>query len=141
SATNQLVAESGALRIIGGGGAVSATHPINCAGSNGLIAAQIKIRRGSGSGDFYWNIALDDPVGNNLARWYGGSTIARGRVGNTITPDMLLTGADAWDDLYIKLDTAANTSEFFYNGVSFGAISHGTMPASTIGSIRLERLD
>ena len=68
---------------------------VNCAGSNGLIAAQIKIRKGTGTGDFFWNIALDDSGGNNLARWYGGSAYARGRVGNNITADMPLTGP-AW---------------------------------------------
>jgi len=141
SATNQLVAEDGALKIGGGGGLVSAAHAINCAGSSGVIASQIKIRKGSGSGDFFWNIALDDPGGNNLARWYGGSTLARGRVGNSITADMPLTSTDTWDDLYIKLDTTANTSEFFLNGASFGAIPHGTSPSNTVGSIRLERLD
>ena len=141
SATSQLFVKGGALEIIGGGGVVSATHPLNCAGSNGLIAAQIKIRKGIGSGDFFWNIALDDPGGINVARWYGGSTIARGRVGNSITADMQLTGTDTWDDLYIKLDTAANTSEFFFNGVSFGAITHGPTPSNTVGSIRHERLD
>ncbi|HMJ63764.1 MAG TPA: hypothetical protein VK615_00315, partial [Candidatus Binatia bacterium] len=141
SATNQLQVENGGLRILGGGGQVSATHAVSCAGSNGLIAAQIKIRKGVGTGDFFWNIAFDDPMGNNLARWYGGSTIARGRVGNNITADMPLSGGDTWDDLYVKLDTAANTSEFFFNGISFCAISHGTTPSNTVGSIRLERLD
>lgn len=141
TATTELQVESAALRIPGGGGVFSATHAVGCAGSNGLIAAQIKIRKGAGTGDFFWNIALDDSGGNNLARWYGGSTIARGRVGNNITADMMLTGADIWDDLYLKLDTAANTSEFFFNGVSFGVIPHGTMPLNSVGSIRLERLD
>jgi hypothetical protein len=141
SATNQLQTESGVLKFVGGGGQVNATHPVNCAGSNGLIVAQIKIKKGIGTGDFFWNIAFDDPGGNNLARWYGGSTIARGRVGNNITADMLLTGVDRWDDLYLKLDAAANTSEFFFNGISFGVISHGTTPSNAVGSVRLERLD
>jgi len=141
SATNQLLIEGSQLKILGGGGQVGATHSVSCAGSNGVIAAQIKIRKGIGTGDFFWNIVFDDPGGNNLARWYGGSTIARGRVGNNITADMPLTGLDSWDDLYVRIDTAANTSEFFFNGVSFGAISHGTTPANTAGSIRLERFD
>jgi hypothetical protein len=53
---------------------------------------------------------------------------------------MPLTG-DAWDDLYVKLDTAANTSEFFFNGTSFGVIPHGTTPSNAVGSVRIERLD
>jgi hypothetical protein len=141
NATNQLQVEDSVLRIVGGGGQVSATRSVSCVGSNGLIAAQIKIRKGSGTGDFFWNIALDDSGGNNLARWYGGSAYARGRVGNNITADMPLTGPDTWDDLFVKLDTTANTSEFFFNGASFGAIPHGTTPSNAVGSIRLERLD
>lgn len=141
SATNQLQVEKGVLRIPGGGGAVSASHAVGCGGSNGVIGAQIKIRKGTGSGDFFWNIAFDDPGGNNVARWYGGSTIARGRVGSDITADMNLTSTATWDDLYIKIDTAANTSEFFFNGISFRVIPHGTASSNTVGSIRIERLD
>jgi hypothetical protein len=141
SASNQLLAEQSTLKMVGGGGAVSATHPLGCAGSNRVIAVQAKIRRGAGSGDFFWNIAVDDSAGNNLARWYGGSTIARGRVGNNITADMNLTGVSSWDDLYIRINTISNTSEFFFNGTSFGVIPHGTIPADIVGSIRLERLD
>jgi hypothetical protein len=141
SATNQLLIENDALRIFGGAGAVSGTHAVSCAGSNGIIAAQIKIRKGNGSGDFFWNVALDDPAGNNFARWYGGSATARGRVGNNITADMLLSGPETWDDLYVRIDTTANASEFFFNGTSFGAISHGTAASNVVGSVRFDRLD
>lgn len=141
SATHQLRTETGTVRIWGGGGTVSATHVVNCAGSNGIIAAQIKISKGSGSGDFFWNIAIDDPAGNNFARWYGGSTIARGRVGNNITADMNLVGTTIWNDLFVKIDTVANSSEFFFNGESFGAIPHEATASNVVGSIRLERLD
>ena len=141
SAVNQLQIESDTLKIFGGAGVVSATHAVPCAGSNGVIAAQIKIKKGIGSGDFFWNIAIDDPGGNNLARWYGGSATARGRVDNNITADMILNAGDTWDDLYIKIDTIARTSEFFFNGTSFGAIPHGAAASNAVGSVRLERLD
>ena len=102
----------------------------------------MKAKKGTGFGDFFWNIVFDDASGNNLARWYGGSSIARGRVGGgTPTADITLSGPDNWDDLYIKIDTGANTSEFFFNGVSFGEISHGSTPGDSIGSVRIERLD
>jgi hypothetical protein len=141
SASNQIQVENATVKVLGGGGAVNATHSVSCAGSNGIIAAQIKIKKGAGSGDFFWNIAFDDAGGNNLARWYGGSASARGRVGNNITADMILTSASDWDDLYLKIDTLMNTSEFSFNGISFGSISHGTTPANSVDSIRLERLD
>src|SRR6185436_5094004 len=137
SAVNQLQIENDVLKIFGGAGVTSATHTVSCAGSNGVIAAQIKIRKGSGSGDFFWNIAIDDLSGNNLARWYGGSATARGRIDNTITADMILNAGDAWDDLYIKIDTLARTSEFFFNGTSFGAIPHGAAASNVVGSVRL----
>jgi hypothetical protein len=128
---------------MGGAGSVDARHTLACAGSNGLIAVELKIRQGAGSGDFFWSIYIDDNAAspNNLARLYGGSTVARGRIGSEITADMPLTGPDAWDDLYVKIDTTANTSEFFFNGVSYGAISHGATPSATVGALRLERLD
>src|SRR6185436_19455940 len=111
-----------ALKITGGTGTVATQRTAPSVGAGGVIAAEIKIRGGTGTGDFFWSIFLDDASGNNLARWYGGSRLARGRVANTITPDMILTGG--WDDLYVEINTAANTSEFFFNGVSFGAIPH-----------------
>ncbi|HEY2952779.1 MAG TPA: hypothetical protein VGK40_09360 [Verrucomicrobiae bacterium] len=143
SASNQILLDDGALKIVGGAGSFDARHALSCAGSNGLIAVELKIRKGAGSGDFFWSIYIDDNSAspNNLARCYGGSTLARGRIANTITADMPLTGPDAWDDLYIKIDTAADTSEFFFNGVSYGAISHGATPTPTVGAIRIERLD
>jgi hypothetical protein len=141
SAASQLQVENDTLKIFGGAGVTSATHTVSCAGSNGVIAAQIKIKKGSGSGDFFWNIAIDDPSGINLARWYGGSATARGRVENNITADMILNAGDTWDDLYIKIDTSTRTSEFFFNGSSFGAIPHGATASNVVGSVRLERLD
>jgi hypothetical protein len=141
TATNQLIVDGRVLQIIGGPGVVSASHPLACAGSNGVVAAEIKIKRGNGSGDFFWNIAFDDSSGNNLARWYGGSTIARGRVDSSITPDMILTGGGTWDDLYVRINTLANNSEFFFNGVSFGTIAHNPNASNSVASVRMERLD
>lgn len=51
------------------------------------------------------------------------------------------TSLNVWDDLFMKIDTAANTTEFFFNGQSFGALSHGTAATAIAGAIRLERLD
>jgi hypothetical protein len=130
---------SGQLKIAGGTGALNMQRAAVAAGSGGKIAAEISIRGGTGTGDIYWNIYLDDASGNNLARWYGSSKHARGRVGGSITPDMILTGG--WDDLYVEMDTAANTSEFFFNGASFSTISHGTIPGNAIAVVRIERND
>jgi hypothetical protein len=145
TASNQIVTESGLLKFIGGGGSVTSRHLLLCPGSNGVIAVQIKVKKGTGSGDFFWSIYIDDDTGDtgngNLARWYGGSTLVRGRIGTTITPDMPLSGPNTWDDLYIRIDTIANTSTFFFNGVFYGTISHSATATSNIGAVRLERLD
>src|SRR5439155_643558 len=71
SATSEIQAQNGTLKIMGGAGLFSAAHAVNCAGSNGLIGVEAKIRKGVGTGDFFWNIAIDDTMSNNLARWYG----------------------------------------------------------------------
>jgi len=145
TATNQIVVEDGALKILGGGGAASATCPVSCAGSNGIIAVHMKIRRGAGTGDFFWNIAIDDdsgdPAAGNLGRWYGGSSTARGRIGGEVTSDMELSGSGDWDQLLMKIDTASDTSEFLLNGVSHGVLSHGSGPTDNVGAIRIERFD
>ncbi len=145
SATSQIVVQNDALEVVGGGGAASAADAVLCGGPDGLIGVRLKIQKGAGTGDFFWNLAIDDDSGSsstgNFARWYGGSTIARGRVGTTITGDLILSGGGAWDDLYVRIDAAANTSEFFFNGESHGTISHGTGPGSEVGAIRIERLD
>lgn len=139
AATSEMTATSGALKIVGGTGAVTAQRSAASAGAGGVIAAEIKIRGGTGTGDFFWSVFLDDTSGNNLARWYGGSRHARGRIGSTVTADMVFTGE--WDDLYVEIDTAANTSEFFFNGAAFGAISHGTTAGASVATVRIERND
>lgn len=140
-AANEAAAENGALKLSGGSGTVTASRTVSCAGANNVIVAEIKVRGGTGTGDFFWSIYLDDSSGNNFARWYGGSRHARGRIGSTITADMVFSGPDVWDDLYVEIDTVANTSEFFFNGISFGALSHGATPAASIGAVRIERND
>ncbi len=139
SATQPLAVEGGVLRISGGAGAVSATRAVACPGAGSLRTVDLKIRQGPGTGEFFWNLAIDDDAGGNLARFYGGNDIARGRIGGSITADMLLTGG--WNHLLALIDTSAHRTEFFFNGVSFGSIAHGAGATSRIGSIRIERLD
>jgi hypothetical protein len=139
NATGQVLVEKGALRVFGGAGTVSAVRPVACTAGD-ASTVRIKIQKGAGTGDFFWNIAIDDDSGDssNLARWYGGSGIARGRIGGAITGDMALSGPDVWDDLRVTIDASA--SEFFFNGVSYGTIAHGS-GSGRIGAIRIERLD
>jgi hypothetical protein len=138
-ATNEMRMEAGVLKISGGSGTVTAQRAATGMGAGGVIAAEMKIRGGGGTGDFFWSVFLDDAAGNNLARWYGGSHHARGRVGSNITPDMILTGE--WDDLYVEIDTVANTSAFYFNGALFGIISHGATAGASVATVRIERND
>jgi hypothetical protein len=139
AATSEITADAGALKITGGTGTVATQRTAPSVGAGGIIAAEIKIRGGTGTGDFFWSIFLDDASGNNLARWYGGSRHARGRIASTATADMILTGE--WDDLYLEIDTVAKRSEFFFNGMSYGAISHGPATGSSVATVRIERND
>jgi hypothetical protein len=120
---------------------VDALRSVSCLGSNNVVAAGIKICGGGGSGDIFWSIYLDDSASNNLARWYGSTQIARGRIGGSITVDMPLSGSGIWDDLYLEIDTATGTSEFFFNGASFGKLYPGSASGSGVSSIRIERID
>jgi hypothetical protein len=144
-AAGQLACEKGTLTVRGGGGGVSAARPAPCTPAATAIEVRLKIRKGEGTGDFFWNLAIDDdsgdPGGGNLARWYGGSTIVRGRIGGNVTGDLVLSGTEVWDHLRVKIDTAANTSQFFFNEVLAGTIDHGTGPTNRVGAVRIERLD
>lgn len=117
--------------------------PLNCSGSASpeisIESGALKITGGTGTGDIFWNISLNDAAGNNLARWYGSSRHARGRIDTSITPDMILTGGK--DDLYVGMDTAANTSAFYFNGRLSRVISHGATPGNSIATVRIERSD
>ncbi len=97
----------------------------------------------AGVGDMtMWSLWLDDPSGHNLARWYGKGTTARGRIGGTgdVTAEQTLTGS--WDSLVVKINLAANTSEFTFNGTTIGTLSHAVTGASdTLGRIWFERID
>jgi hypothetical protein len=136
------VIEDGALRIIGGSGAASAACSVACPGTEGIIAVYLKVRTGAGTGDFFWNFAVDDDSGDpgagNLGRWYGGSSMIRGRIGGQVTPDIPLSGSGEWDQLLLRIDTAADTSEFSLNGT---VLSHGSGPSDSVGAIRFERFD
>ena len=41
----------------------------------------------------------------------------------------------------MEINTVANTSEFFFNGISFGTLNHGTTPGTTLGRVRIDRND
>ena len=130
------------LRINGGAGAYDAVKTTSCGASgSGFITVTVKINGEVGSSTI-WNLWIDDSSSRNLARWYGSGTTARGRIGGTasVTSTQTLTGA--WDTLKVKINPAANTTEFFFNGVSLGTLSHASEgSADIVGRIRFERID
>ncbi len=91
-----------------------------------------------------WGIWINDPLGRNLARFYGQPNTCRGRIGDLgiVTGQPTLTGGGAWDDLDIKITPSAQTSEFFLNGVSLGVLSYAQTGADgTVGYIKIESVD
>ena len=144
SATNEItVAATQIVRIVGGTGVRDAIRNVSCSGSNGIIWVRAKIRAGYGT-QTMWSLYIDDPTGKNLARWYSSAKKARGRIGETgdVTTEMTLTSTAVWDTLDVKIYTATNLSEFFFNGTSIGTLSHASQLAGdSVGRIRFSRID
>ena len=133
---------SGMVRLWGGAGSYDAVRSMYCAGSGGFIPVTIKVYGGTGARTI-WSLWLDDTNGNNLARWYGTAWSARGRIGITsdVTAEQTLQEG-VWNTLYVKIYPATNTSQFFFNGVDIGTLSHASQGAGDIlGRVRLEAID
>lgn len=141
TAQTQIVVYNCAVRVGGGAGQCYSDRMVSCAGRNGRIGVWAKVKRGIGDRTL-WSLYFDDPTGANLARWYGQGTTARGRIGAgaQVTPQQTLTGN--WDDLYVRIDCASNTSDFVFNGTNIGTLNHSEFGAGdTVGRIRIERVD
>ena len=94
--------------------------------------------------DNIWSFWVDDASGHNFGRWYGTGTTARGRIGGTakVTAVQNLQGNGVWDSLVMKMDPAANTTQFFFNGTDLGTLSHASEgTADVVGRVRFERLN
>jgi len=140
SATSQIQVLSNAVKITGGTDNREATHAVSCSGSGGMIDTYVNVKMGAGDHTL-WGVWFDDPSGRNLAHWYGRGTSAKPRIGatSTVLPEVNLTGG--WDTLRVRINTTANTSEFFFNGTSLGTLSHvETGAGDSIGRVMLERV-
>jgi hypothetical protein len=144
AATNQIAIDTTTqrLKMTGGAGLYDAYLTANYPGKDGVIWAHFKAYSGAGMGNTMWSIRLDDASGNNLARFYGAADTCRGRIGDsgTVTGQLILTPGIG-NDLDIKINTTANTSEFFLNGISMGVLDHTSIPGNTLSKIRIERVD
>ncbi len=140
SAGSEVGVLSDAVKISGGSDNKEAVQYVSCSGSGGVITAHVRVKAGLGSGTL-WGFWIDDANGNNLARWYGSGTTARPRIGGTslVLDSANLTGG--WDDLSVRINTSANTSEFFLNGASLGTLNHSSTGAGdSVGRVMLERI-
>jgi len=129
------------LAIEGSATSYDANRMVSCSDpGTGCIKVSVKVRSGVGDATM-WSLWCDDPSGKNLARWYGGGTTARGRIGDSGIVTALQTLTGGWDYLVVKIDPAANTSEFLLNGTSIGALDHtGTGAGDTLGRLRFESI-
>ena len=139
SAGAEIAISSQNVKINGGTGDVDAIQSVTCSGDGTNVGVYTKIRAGYGTATM-WSMYIDDTSNKNLARWYGSGVSARGCIseGATITPEKALTGN--WDDLYVKINFASNTSSFYLNGALIGTLSHAeTGAGDSIGRIRFVR--
>ena len=143
NATSSHIAISNScVQLFGGAGSYSATKTVSIADQGwGYIWVRLKIN-GEVGANTIWSLWINDSSARNLARWYGSGTTARGRIGNTGSVTATQTLSGAWQNIDVKINPAANTSQFFFNGVSIGTLSHASEGAAdTIGQIRFERMD
>jgi hypothetical protein len=132
------------VRVTGGLTSVDAMNDIpDEAGVGGIVAAGFKIQGSlSTPGDTTWFVEFLDPTGNSLARFYGTGGSVRGRIDGTanVTGVINLGGLGTWDDLKVVIDTVANTSSFYFNGVLMGAALPHSPAGDVVGSVKIERI-
>lgn len=97
----------------------------------------------SAGGNTLWGVWINDTAGVNLARFYGTTNNARGRLGGTsYVTSVKDLEIDEWSRLGIRIDTVANTSEFFVNGVSIGVLNHSLVGAGdTLGRVQFHKVN
>ena len=142
SAASQIAVENELVKVSGGAGAVDAIQGVSCGSLVGnQVAVWAKIKKGAGS-TIFWNLTIDDSSGKNFGRWFGNGMLARGRIGSGSQQTASQGLSGGWDCLFMKIDFAANTTQFFFNGASLGSYSHTeTGAGDALGRIRFERLD
>jgi len=131
------------VSIAGGAGSRDAAVSMSYSGTGGIIWVHFLIRGNpSTPAGATWRVWLDDTSGNNLACWVGTSSTCTGTIGGS-TPATAESSFYHWgfNDFCCKIDTNANTSEFFLNYFSIGTLNHGSAPGNSLGRVRLERVD
>jgi hypothetical protein len=141
TATDEIETDSAGPWVKFSGGVESANAYHTMSYSANVIFVHVLVKPGPGTGTM-WGLWYDDPAGNNLARWYGGPTSCRGRIGGTsvVTNGPVALIPDVWNDLDARINTVANTSEFYLNGAYMGTLDHTSTPSNTLGIVRFERV-
>ena len=142
SASSEIYLTGATVRITGALGSKDAYRTVSYSGSGNVIWVHFQAMPGTtGTGATMWSLWLDDTAGNSLARFYGTASTCRGRVGGTsVVTDSYDLATGAWNDLDVRIDTAANTCEFLRNRTYMGKLDHTTTPNNTLGKIRWERI-
>ena len=142
TATNQIEVSGQTVKINGDTANYSSTTTTSCSGgASGVIWMRVNIRQGAGADKYIWSLRINDTSGANLARWYGSGSTARPRIGDgtSVLAPQNLTGPGVWDVLEVKINTATDSSEFFFNGTSIGELSHSGA-GNTAGELKFETM-
>ena len=142
SATDQILAwDNWCCVIVGGAGGVDAvTSGINYPGSGGVIWVETAIVGYNDNSNNMYNLWFDDELGRHHACISGSDNALFGKSGAITTAVKSLTDR-AGHEINIKIDTNADTAEFFADGVSLGALSYPNGQSAKIDRIRFERVD
>ena len=142
--SSQIEVVSNFVRVWGGATSYDAIKTVSCSSSpTGYIWVRILAYLGSGW-DTIWSVWIDDSSARNFGRWYGSGSTARGRIGGTanVTAVQNLQGNGVWDSLVMKINPAANTTQFYFNGADLGTLSHASEgTADVVGRVRFERMN
>ena len=126
--------------IEGGTGSVDACQTgLNYQGSNNIVWIHTDILGYNDNSNAMWNIWIDDEAGRNHARLHGSCNSLAGVSGGSTTPSVSLTNR-LFHDIDIKINTAAQTADFYANRTWLGQLSYSNGQSAIVDRVRLERI-
>ncbi len=148
NATSWIQVNAGRIEVKGGdtGSGRSTGNIVIGQGMTGVVVVDVQVMGDGVGGSTTWGLCVDDSTkadfaDGNLAKWYGTTNNARGRIDGTanVTGAYDLSGPGVWDNLRMILNTNAGTVEFFLNGASIGTLNNG-LPGAAIGRVSFQQI-